>query len=80
MPPHFVQGAGLGDGSKVIVTMRHVEHNQLRLRIQFSRPTISSDGPRRSITFRLAFMVNGRVGGAIALHNLNAAGKVLPCP
>jgi hypothetical protein len=56
MPPHFVQGAGLGEGSGVIVTMRHVEQSQLRLRIRSSRATTSSGGPRRSITSRSVFM------------------------
>ena len=56
MPLHLAQGAGMGSGSAVVVTVRHVEQSQLRLRMRFSRPTISSGGPRRSSRSRSVFM------------------------
>jgi hypothetical protein len=56
MPPHFVQGAWIGTGSAVVATVPHVEQNQLRLRMRSSGRTISSGGPRRSITSRSVFM------------------------
>jgi hypothetical protein len=56
MPPHFVQGAGIGTGSAAVATVPHVEQSQLRLRMRSSGRTISSGGPRRSITSRSVFM------------------------
>jgi hypothetical protein len=56
MPPQFAQGAGTGIGSKVVVTARHIEQSQLRLRIRSSRPAIWSGGPRNSTTSRSFFM------------------------
>ena len=47
MPPHFAQCAAMGTGSKVVVTARHVEQSQLRLRIRSSRPATWSGGPRK---------------------------------
>jgi hypothetical protein len=37
IPLHFVQGAGVGSGSAVVVTVRHVEQSQLWLRMRSSR-------------------------------------------
>jgi len=56
MPPHFVQGTGIGTGSAAVATVPHVEQSQLRLRMRSSGRTISSGGPRRSITSRSVFM------------------------
>ena len=56
MPPHFVQGAGIGTGSVAVATVLHVEQSQLRLRMRSSGCTISSGGPRRSKTSRSVFM------------------------
>ena len=53
--PHFVHGAGIGAGSAAVTTVPHVEQSQLRLRMRSSGSTISSGGPRRSITSRSGF-------------------------
>jgi hypothetical protein len=36
---------------QLVVTVRHMEQSQLRLRMRSSRPTITSGSPRRSRTF-----------------------------
>jgi hypothetical protein len=62
------QGTGMGSGSAVVVTVRHVEQSQARLRIRSSRPATSSGGPRSSITSRSVSMAQG-VGHASAGHH-----------
>jgi hypothetical protein len=67
MPPHFVQGAGIGTGAAVVVTVRHVEQSQLRLCMRSSGPTISSGGPRCSITSR-SFMAQDVADSSAERH------------
>jgi hypothetical protein len=40
MPLHFTQGAGMGSGSTVVVTVRHVEQSQLPHAILASRDLV----------------------------------------
>ena len=50
--------AGIGTGSAAVATVPPVEQSQLRLRMRSSGRTISSGGPRRSITSRSVFMAH----------------------